>query len=69
MVLIGILSVLALLLVTMGVIDFKARRRGMGYKGVDTSTARNDQRAYEAQMRQQMGGSDVRNFPGNTGGF
>jgi len=66
MVLIGILSVLGLLFVAMGVIDFRARRRGVRLRGVDASKSRNDLRAQEAQMRSQMGGSNGMN---GMGGF
>ena len=55
--LIILLLVLAVLLVAAGVIDFRARRRGVRYRGVDAQASRdnrNSPAAAEAQMRANM---------------
>jgi hypothetical protein len=59
MMLIILLGVLAVLFVAAGVIDFRARRRGVRYRGVDAKTSRNNRtsvEASEAQMRSRMSG-------------
>ena len=52
-----LLGVLAVLFVAAGVIDFKARRRGVRYRGIDAKKSRDDRHspaAAEAQMRANM---------------
>jgi hypothetical protein len=63
-----VLGVLAALFIAAAVIDIKARRRGIRYRGVDASSSRNNRNsvdAAEAQMRARMHNEGT----GNTGGM
>jgi hypothetical protein len=60
-----ILGVLAVLLVVGGVLDFRARRRGVRYGGVDGKAARDYQRDNETEVR--LRGSDKNDGPGSWG--
>jgi hypothetical protein len=63
----GILGILAALFIAAGVIDFKARRRGVRYRGVDdTPDPKVTINRAEANMRQNIRG-DFGGFGG--GGF
>ena len=67
MVLFGILSVVAVLFVAMGVIDFRARRRGLRYKGVDPSTRQLNES--EANVRSNGALREIRDLGMGGGGL
>ena len=64
--LILILGFLAVLIVAMAVIDFRARRRGVRYRGIDPG-ARDARRQNEADLRTRSNHQDYGKFTGGSG--
>ncbi len=55
------------LFIAAGVIDFRARRRGVRYRGIDARAARDARRINEAQMNTRSNGG-IRDAGGGFGG-
>jgi hypothetical protein len=67
LIVLGILGVLAVLFIAAAVIDVKARRRGVRYRGVDQASTRDERRRYEAELNTRTNGR-LRD-PGSGGPF
>lgn len=63
-----VLGPLAVLIVAAGVIDFRARRRGLRYTGVDAKKAGDDRRRNEADLRSRSNDLGYGNPGGGVNG-